>query len=83
MRDGTEIVIYTGEHGLFKEDAEVGPISTDVTASAVPGRLLVTLEVYDQDGEPPAHVVTQTPLIRDVFADNASRSGEASYLWWY
>lgn len=50
-------------------------------------RLLVTLEVRDPTGQPAAADVvpllhTQTPLIRDILAANASRIEEASFPWW-
>jgi hypothetical protein len=87
LADGTEIIVKT-ERGDPFEDGQPGRLSTDVVASALRGRLLVTLKVSDRPVyeytpgvKPP--VVTETPMIRDVLADNASRLEEASYPWWY
>jgi hypothetical protein len=74
--DGTEIVIFTDPYSS----------GAQISAAAVRGPLLVTVEVSDVSGRPPAageaSLVAQGPLVRDVIAENASRIDEVSLPWW-
>jgi hypothetical protein len=80
--DGTQVIVT---HGLNKRDVSW------VSASAVRGRLLVTLSVRNNHQQPATaaevlrakpRMVTQAPMIRDVLAANASRIDQASFPWW-